>query len=214
MSETWDLAEFERSDVLARVIATLAGEHVGVFAPEAVARCVRESYAALARQATIANYLPLLAERFARERLQAVMRSRAEAVDRRPSVLFVCTHNSGRSQIAAAWLQHLDPEVAVWSAGTEPGAEVSPAVVAAMGEVGVEMHACFPKPLTDDVVAGSDLIVTLGCGEACPIMPGRRYEDWILVHPVGSTLAEARVARDEIRSRVEELLGSMRAVSS
>jgi protein-tyrosine-phosphatase len=83
-----------------------------------------------------------------------------------------------------------------------------------MREVGVEMRGCFPKPLTDDVVAGADLVVTLGCGEACPIMPGRRYEDWILAHSVGSTLDGVRSARDEIRDRVEELLGSLRTVAS
>jgi protein-tyrosine-phosphatase len=213
MTQTWSATNFTENDVMARAIATLAGEHVGVFEPEAIARCVWESYRDLARRATIVTHLPLLAERFARERLQAVMRSRADVVDRRSSVLFVCTHNSGRSQIAAAWLQHLAPEVAVWSAGTGPGAELSPAVVAAMREVGVEMRGCFPKPLTDDVVVGADVIVTLGCGEACPIVPGRRYEDWILVHPVGSSLDEVRPARDEIRERVEELLGSLRAVA-
>lgn len=199
--------------VLARPIAVLADEFVGVFAPETVERCVHDSYRRLAGRATVATYLPLLAQRFARERLHAARRAPSSMTPGGTNVLFVCTHNSGRSQMAAAWLRHLAPDVEVWSAGTEPHAELSPAVVAAMREVGIALSDCFPKPLTDEVVSAADIVVTMGCGEACPVVPGRRYEDWILAHPMGPTVEEVRSARDEIRERVEALVASLQTVA-
>lgn len=200
-------------DLMARAISVLAGEFVGVFGVETVERCVRDSYRQLADGATVATYLPLLAQRFARERLLAAVRAQSVDPGRAPGVLFVCTHNSGRSQMAAGWLRHLADDTAVWSAGTEPSAEVSPAVVAAMREVGVDLSGAFPKPFTDEVVAAADVVVTMGCGEACPVVPGRRYEDWILAHPVGATIDDVRSARDEIRERVEALLPTLRPVA-
>jgi arsenate reductase len=104
--------------------------------------------------------------------------------------------------------------VAVWSAGTEPAVEVAPAVAEAMLEVGIDLASAFPKPLTDEVFEAADVVVTMGCGEACPVLPGRRYEDWLLAHPVGDTVEQARSARDEIRERVEALLASMLVVTS
>ncbi|MGE0139927.1 MAG: arsenate reductase ArsC [Ilumatobacteraceae bacterium] len=199
--------------VLQRSSSRLAEEFIGVFAPETVDRCVGDSYRHLAASATVATYLPLLAQRFARERLQAAARAADRARVGSAAVLFVCSHNSGRSQIAAAWLRHLAPHIEVWSAGANPASEVSPAVVAAMREVGIELTGSFPKPLTDEVIAGADVVVTMGCGEACPVVPGRRYEDWILAHPVGATVDEVRSARDEIRERVEALIGTFRTVA-
>jgi protein-tyrosine-phosphatase len=207
------LSEQPRSgDALGGGIALLAGEFVGVFAPETVERCVRDSYVQLAAGATVATYLPLLAQRFARERLLAAQRSTTGGT-LRSGVLFVCSHNSGRSQIAAAWLAHLAPEVDVWSAGTEPAAGVAPVVVEAMREVGIDLGEAFPKPLTDEVVGAADVVVTMGCGEACPVVVGRRYEDWILAHPIGATVESVRSARDEIRERVEVLVESLRPVA-
>lgn len=194
-----------------RAVAMLADEFIGVFAPETVERCVRDSYRQLAEEATVATYLPLLAQRFARERLLAARRSTQGGG---AGVLFVCTHNSGRSQIAAAWLAHLAPEVDVWSAGTEPAAGVAPVVLEAMREVGIDLGEAFPKPLTDEVIGAADVVVTMGCGEACPVVPGRRYEDWILAHPLGSTVESVRSAREEIRERVEALIVSLRPVAS
>lgn len=107
----------------------------------------------------------------------------------------------------------LAPEIDVWSAGTEPTGAVPPAVVEAMGEVGIDLTTAFPKPLTDEVVGAADVVVTMGCGEACPVVPGRRYEDWILAHPLGSRVGSVRSARDEIHERVEVLIGSLRAVA-
>lgn len=202
----------QNGEVLDRSTAALAAEFVGVFAPETVERCVHDSYRQLAEQATVTTYLPLLAQRFARERLLAARRSEAKARTA-AGVLFVCTHNSGRSQVAAGWLAHLAPEIDVWSAGTEPASEVSPVVVEAMREVGVDLVAAFPKPLTDEVVGAADVVVTMGCGEACPVVPGRRYEDWILTHPLGGSADEVRSARDEIRERVEGLIGSLQEMA-
>lgn len=205
------MSDLGTGDVLDRAVVMLADEFVGVFAPETVERCVRDSYGQLSKGATVATYLPLFAQRFARERLLAARRATHGGG---AGVLFVCTHNSGRSQIAAAWLRALAPEVEVWSAGTEPGGEVPPAVVDAMREVGIDVSEAFAKPLTDEVIGAAGVVVTMGCGEACPVVPGRRYEDWILAHPLGPTVASVRSARDEIRERVESLVVSLRLVAS
>jgi arsenate reductase (thioredoxin) len=127
-----------------------------------------------------------------------------------PEVLFVCVHNAGRSQMAAALLDHhARGLVAVRSAGSAPADEVNPAVVAAMGEVGVDISKEFPKPLTTAVVEGADVVVTMGCGDACPVFPGKRYLDWELDDPDGLTLAEIRPVRDEIDRRVRGLLAQL-----
>ena len=125
----------------------------------------------------------------------------------RPSVLFVCVHNAGRSQMAAAFLAALSGgAVEVRSAGSEPADRVNPAAVAAMAEVGIDIAAEQPKVLTDQAVRGSDVVVTMGCGDTCPFYPGKRYEDWVLDDPAGQGLDAVRPIRDEIRRRVEELL--------
>jgi protein-tyrosine-phosphatase len=215
MSETdEDTDDVPGADAMARAISVLAGEFVGVFGFETVERCVRDSYRQLADGATVATYLPLLAQRFARERLIATARVGSVTQVSAPAVLFVCAHNSGRSQMAAGWLRDLAGDIMVRSAGTEPFADVSPAVVAAMREVGIDLADAYPKPLTDEVVAASDVVVTMGCGEVCPVVPGRRYEDWILAYPVGSTIEEVRSARDEIRERVESMLAALRSAVS
>jgi arsenate reductase len=125
----------------------------------------------------------------------------------RPSVLFVCVHNAGRSQMAAAWLSHLAGDrVEVRSAGSAPGTEVNPAAVEAMAEVGIDISARTPKLLTVDAVQESDVCVTMGCGDACPVFPGKRYLDWKLDDPAGQGVAAVRPIRDEIRVRVENLI--------
>ena len=125
----------------------------------------------------------------------------------RPSVLFVCVHNAGRSQMAAGWLTALAGDaVEVRSAGSLPADEVNPAAVAAMAEVGIDISAQRPKVLTTGAVEASDVVVTMGCGDACPYYPGRRYEDWVLDDPAGQDLEKVRAVRDEIRVRVEQLV--------
>lgn len=203
----------EHQQQVRKAAALLAAEFAGTFGPETVERCVADSYVRLLDGATVTMYLPMLAQRFARERLKAMAKSHGLAFDQ-PSVLFLCVHNSGRSQIAAAWLRHLcGDEVTVWSGGTDPGGSISGNVSAAMAEVGIDLSEEFPKPWTDEVVEGADVIITMGCGEACPVIAGKRYEDWSLLHSTGPDLGSARAARDEIREHVERLASSLGVVS-
>ena len=126
------------------------------------------------------------------------------------TVLFVCVHNAGRSQMAAGWLRHLAGDrIEVRSAGSAPADSINPVAVAAMAEVGIDITAAVPKVLTDDAVQTSDVVVTMGCGDACPFFPGTRYEDWALDDPAGQGIEAVRPIRDEIRRRVEELVSSL-----
>jgi arsenate reductase len=135
-------------------------------------------------------------------------------VSDKPSVLFVCVHNAGRSQMAAAYLQRLsDGRVEVLSAGSAPADTVNPAVVQAMLEEGIDISAETPKILTDDAVIASDVVITMGCGDACPFYPGKRYEDWVLEDPAGQGVDAVRPIRDEIRRRVEELIAEIAPAS-
>jgi arsenate reductase len=128
----------------------------------------------------------------------------------RPSVMFVCVHNAGRSQMAAAFLTHLSRgQVEVHSAGSEPADTINPAVVAAMAEVDIDIAAEVPKVLTTEAIQASDIVITMGCGDACPVFPGKRYLDWQLDDPAGQGLAAVRPIRDEIHQRVQELLGDL-----
>ena len=127
-----------------------------------------------------------------------------------PSVLFLCVHNAGRSQMAAGWMQHLAGDrVDVYSGGSEPASEVNPVAVEAMAEVGIDIATEFPKPWTDEIVRAADVVVTMGCGDACPVFPGKRYEDWKLDDPAGLGVDAVRPIRDEIRRRVEHLIASL-----
>jgi protein-tyrosine-phosphatase len=130
--------------------------------------------------------------------------------DRRPSVLFLCVHNAGRSQMALGWFERLAAGRAVaWSGGSEPGAEVNPAAVAAMAEVGIDIAQQSPRRWSESDLEAADVVVTMGCGDACPFVPGTRYEDWPLDDPAGEPLEPVRRIRDEIRTRVERLLGEL-----
>lgn len=128
----------------------------------------------------------------------------------RPSVLFVCVHNAGRSQMAAGFLRHLGGDnVEVRSAGSAPANQINPVAVDAMNEVGIDITAEQPKVLTTDAVQASDVVITMGCGDACPIFPGKRYEDWKLEDPAGQGIESVRPIRDEIRQRILTLLGEL-----
>ena len=163
----------------------------------------------------VTTFLPLLTERFARERLQALATIEGLELSDKPSVLFMCVHNAGRSQMAAGWLRHLAGDrITVYSGGSEPTNQINPAAVAAMAEVGVDITDDFPKPWTDEIVRASDVVVTMGCGDTCPIVPGTRYEDWPLEDPAGKDLDTVRRVRDEIRDRVEQLLRDLEGTSS
>ena len=128
----------------------------------------------------------------------------------KPSVMFLCVHNAGRSQMAAGWLKHLSDEgVDVFSGGSEPASTVNPAAVEAMAEVGIDIRTEFPKPWTDEIIRAADVVITMGCGDACPVYPGKRYEDWVLDDPEGLGVDAVRPIRDEIRGRVEKLIAEM-----
>lgn len=127
-----------------------------------------------------------------------------------PGVLFLCVHNAGRSQMAAGWLRHLGGDrVMVWSGGSEPASEINPAAIEAMAEIGIDITTEFPKPWTDEVVRAADVVITMGCGDACPLYPGKRYEDWELPDPAGQGISAVRPIRDEIGARVRTLLASL-----
>jgi protein-tyrosine-phosphatase len=152
----------------------------------------------------------VLAHRFARERLRALAQAEGSLVKEQPEVLLVCVHNAGRSQMAAGLVAlRSEGRVHVRSAGSAPGEEINPAVVDAMAEVGVDLSEEFPKPLTDEVVRAADVVITMGCGDACPIYPGKRYEDWDLEDPAGKDLETVRRIRDEIDGRVQTLIGEL-----
>ena len=135
--------------------------------------------------------------------------------DRRPGVLFLCVHNAGRSQMALGWLHRLAGDrVRAWSAGSEPAEQVNPAAVAAMAEVGIDIAGQQPQRWTDDLLAQTDVVVTMGCGDACPVVPGVRYEDWPLEDPAGLGVDAVRPIRDEIERRVRDLLSRLEVTGS
>ena len=130
--------------------------------------------------------------------------------DETPTVLFLCVHNAGRSQMALGWFNHLAGGRAVaWSGGSEPGRAVNPSAVLAMQEVGIDITGEFPKPWTDEMVRAADVVVSMGCGDACPLYPGKRYEEWRLEDPAGRDVEAVRPIRDEIERRVRELLADL-----
>jgi len=185
----------------------LQTEFGDMFGVETIERFLHSSYQQFANHATIANFLPLLAERFARQRLRALAKVEGTSNDGKPIVLFLCTHNAGRSQMAMGFFTHLAGDAAVaWSGGSEPGNEVNPAAAQAMAEVGIDISGEYPKPWTDEIVQAADVVITMGCGDACPVFPGRRYEEWVLDDPAGQDVDGVRPIRDDIEERVRQLL--------
>jgi arsenate reductase len=192
-----------------RAAEALQREFEGVFSRETIAPFVAESVDLLGG-ARINVFVPVLAHRFARERLRAFGQAEKLITKAVPEVLFVCVQNAGRSQMAAALLNHrAQGRVHVRSAGSDPGEEIHPAVVEALAEMGIDVQEEFPKPLTDEVVRAADAVVTMGCGDACPIYPGKRYLDWELENPAGRPLEVVRRIRDEIDTRVQTLLSEL-----
>jgi len=192
-----------------RAAEALHREFEGVFSQETIARYVAESTDLLG-DAKINVFVPVLAHRFARERLRALGQAQGVVTKEQPEVLFVCVHNAGRSQMAAGLVKlRSEGRVHVRSAGSDPGERINIAVVEAMLELGVDMSEEFPKPLTDEVVRAADVVITMGCGDACPIYPGKRYEDWQLDDPAGQDLETVRRIRDEIDERVRRLVDEL-----
>lgn len=210
MTESTSTSQLD-THVLQRTAAHLAERYEGIFSPETVERYVFESYTTLSRTARIRTYLAATAGHFADDRLRALAQSQGKIDKPVPQVLFVCVHNIGRSQIAAALLaHHAGDGVEVRSAGSLPGAEVHPLVVEALKELGIDLSGAFPKPLTDDVVRAADYVITMGCGDACPVYPGKRYLDWGIADPSQETLDGVRVIVEAIDIRVQALWDQIR----
>jgi protein-tyrosine-phosphatase len=207
-----DLNELSTDQQLAMKTAAkhLGDEFAGTFAVETIELFLTTSYDQFADRARFTNFLPLMAERFARQRLKALAKVEGKANDGLPIVLFLCTHNAGRSQMALGWFNRLAGDRAVaWSGGSEPGTEINPSAVAVMAEVGIDIRSEFPKPWTDEIVRAADVVVTMGCGDACPVFPGKRYLDWELDDPAGQDADAVRPIRDEIERRVRGLLAEL-----
>ena len=192
----------------------LSAEYRGVFSEETVMRTVDDSWEQLTSRATlIPPFFPTLVERFARDQLRAAAQVEKLLPKLLPEVLFVCEHNAGRSQMAAGLAHQLGGgRVGVRCAGSTPGEHIYPAVTEAMSEIGIDITQEFPKPLTDVVVRAADVVITMGCGDSCPVYPGKRYQDWAIPDPAEQPIEVVRVIRDEIKAQVSELLEALTPV--
>jgi arsenate reductase len=194
---------------LEKGLETLRVEFEGIFSSETVERYMAESLEALGGS-RVKQFVPLFVHRFARERLRALGQLEGMITKPVPEVLFVCVQNAGRSQMAASLLDYYaDGRVHVRSAGSDPAVQINPDVVVAMSELGIDIGKEFPKPMTDEVVKAADAVITMGCGDACPIYPGKRYEDWDVDDPAEADLEGVRRIRDDIAERVRKLLAQV-----
>lgn len=197
-------------ELLGRIADQLVARFAGVLSAETVRRFVDESYALLASRATVHTHLPVLTARFAAERLDALAKADARRGGGAVDVLFVCVRNAGRSQLAAAALRsRAGDRIRVRTAGSVPAARVDPAVLTVIHDRGWTPALEFPKPLTDEVVRASDYVVTMGCGDACPVVAGRTYLDWQVDDPAGQPVAVVEQIADEVDRRVRELLAAI-----
>lgn len=204
------LVTIDQEGPLGHACERLSEEFAGVFGRETIDRFLHASYTDLSSRATVANFLPVLTERFARQRLRALARVEGFQRSDAPTVLFLCVHNAGRSQMALGFFQHYaGANMVGWSGGSEPGESISTVAVAAMAERGINIADEFPKPWTDEVVQAADVVITMGCGDACPIFPGKRYEEWTLPDPADWDVEGVRPVRDEIEQRVLNLLDEL-----
>ncbi len=202
-------APLELRPLIRSVADRLREEFAGVFADETIQRFMAESYESLSG-ARLKGFVPLFTERFARQRLRALARVEGKASTDTPMVVFLCVHNAGRSQMAAGWAQYLAGDaVEVFSGGSDPASEINSSAIAAMAEVGIDISTEFPKPWTDEIVRAADVIVTMGCGDACPIFPGTRYLDWDVGDPAGLPVEKVRPIRDDIGERVRGILADL-----
>ena len=196
----------EENEILENLVSQLARKYAGKFDESEIRPIVKESFDSFS-DAKVRTFVPVFTTRYADDRLRALAKVRGFITDAPPSVLFVCVHNAGRSQMAAGWLRHLSKgRVEVYSGGSLPGKDLNAAAVAAMQEVGIDIASEFPKPFAVEIVQAADVVITMGCGDTCPIFPGKRYEDWALEDPAGLGVEAVRPIRDAIRRRVEDLL--------
>jgi arsenate reductase (thioredoxin) len=199
----------EQQHLIKKAANRLRDEFSGVFGPETIERFIGDSLARLSG-ARLTTFVPLFAERFTRERLHALAKVEGKEISTLPSVLFLCVHNSGRSQMAAGFLRHLGGAgVQVYSGGSEPASEINTAAIDAMAEAGIDIRTEFPKPWTDEIVRAADVVVTMGCGDACPVFPGKRYLDWVIDDPAGLSIDGVRPIRDDIEQRVRTLMDDL-----
>jgi protein-tyrosine-phosphatase len=189
---SWESLRTPEKLALKQASARLADDFAGLYGKETIERFLASSFDQFADHAKVTRFLPLLAERFAHQRLQALARVEGLHDDGKPVVLFLCTHNAGRSQMALGFFQALNP-----------------AAIAAMAERGIDISKEFPKPWTDETVRAADVVVTMGCGDACPIFPGKRYENWDVEDPAGQSVEDVRPIRDEVERRVRSLMASL-----
>jgi arsenate reductase (thioredoxin) len=197
-------------EYLRRLAGELTERFDGIFGAETIERYVLESYTALLRTSTVTTHLASRTVRFATDRLTALAQARGDVPSDVVEILFVCEQNAGRSQMAAVLTNHAGAgRVHVRSAGSAPSAEIHETVSVVLAERGLDVAEEFPKPLTDDVVQAANVVITMGCGDACAIYPGKRYEDWTVADPSGASLDEVRAIRDDIARRVDALLASV-----
>jgi arsenate reductase len=209
MAETTDgLLNSEHS--LEQITQDLARRYAECFSAETVRKCVEESYDLLSSSARVRLHMMPLTGKFARDRLASLAKAEGLTTSEAPQVFFVCVRNAGRSQMAAALLaDKVGDRVDVRSAGSAPAADVHPTVHRAMEEVGTDLSAAYPKPLTDETVRAADVVVTMGCGDACPVYPGKSYLNWELSDPAATDLDGVRLLRAEIDAHVTDLLQSL-----
>jgi arsenate reductase len=202
-------APLEMRPLIKDVADRLHADFSGIFGSATIQRYMAESWESLSG-ANVAAFIPLFVERFTRQRLRALARVEGKLTDTRPLVVFLCVQNAGRSQMAAGWMQHLAGEhVEIFSGGSDPASVVNPSAVEAMAEVGIDISDEYPKRWTDEIVRAADVIVTMGCGDSCPIFPGKRYLDWEVGDPAGLPVEQVRPIRDEIGDRVRAIIDEL-----
>jgi protein-tyrosine-phosphatase len=210
ITPAYRLLDIVHATALALAERRLCREFTILFDANTIHDYLHDSYAELGAVASVRLYLPLLAERFARQRLHLRAKVEGRVEHAILVVLFLCTYNAGRSQIALGFFEHYVRDRALgWSGGSEPSGGLNPAAVAVMAERGIDITHEFPKTWTDEIIAAADVIVTMGCGDVCPLVPGIRYEDWIVDDPAGLTVPEVRPIRDDIERRVVALLADL-----
>ncbi len=199
--------EIDRDTLTRQLVDDLSYSYRGVFDADQIETAVNGAWDLLEPRSTIRAFLPVLVARQAREQLMATAQADGKVAKKVPELLFVCVHNAGRSQMAAALAEHLSARrVHVRSAGSAPTGEINPLVVEVLKERGIALGTAYPKPLSDSVVQAADVIITMGCGDSCPYYPGKRYEDWQVTDPAGQPIEVVREIRDDIQARVTELL--------
>jgi protein-tyrosine-phosphatase len=199
----------EQRIAIGRAVDRLAADYEGVFNRETIDRYVMEAFPAFA-DTTSARYLEHVLTQLGHTRLYAVGKLEGLIETGKPMILFLCIHNAGRSQMALGFARYLaGRNVDAFSGGSMPSADLNELVIEAMRERGIDITMEFPKPWSDDIVKAADVVITMGCGDACPIFPGKRYEDWPIPDPAGQRMDAVRAIRDEVEARVRALLTSL-----